>query len=290
VTPGTPEAPFSECAAATDDLPLRQGDVVEFIAPTSTRFGIVVTADCDIAQLKHNNTISYVPLLALPSFLATFFVPRRLDRALPQLRQDLTRRLTAARQQAQPNSSPFSEEAIDVWVNNADAVAITEAVETPKERREDLIALINTYRRAREARGSDDIDVGVDALTAIGVYRGTTNEKALAKIQEEIQGYLRSLPGDAFFIGSIGETPELRSGFIAYLRILRELHPSNVALRPADLRSAEVHVKRVARLKSPYVYRLTQQLASVFASIGLPTEYETERDRLAKTVKAPKDS
>lgn len=286
----TPESSFSECAVATDDLPLRQGDVLAAIEPTAIPLGIVVTADCDIAQLKHNNTISYVPLFALPKFLATFYIPRRLDRALQQLRQDLTSKLTVIRQKTRSGSSPFSPEAIDVWVDGSDAATIAASVETPQGEQETLVALINTYKKVREARDSADLNVGMDTLASIAVYRGATREKALAKIQDDIQGYLRSLPGDAFFIGNIGAEAESRTGFIAYLRILRELDPSTVALRTADLRSAEVRTRRIARLKSPYVYRLTQQLASVFASIGLPTIYETERDRLAKAVRPPEDS
>lgn len=289
----TPDPPFSECASATDDLPLRQGDVIEAVVPMDRdlQFGIIVTADCDIAQLKHNNTISYVPLFVLPRFLAAFYIPRRLENALKQMRKDLTRQITMIRKELRPESSPFSEEAIDVWVDGSDGAAIAAAIEAPPTRRRDeLIALANTYRNARGARGTEDLNVGVAALTAIGVHRGSTNEKALTKTWEEIHGYLKNLPGDSFFIGSIGDAPRLRAGFVAYLRILRELHPANVALRPADLRSADVRVKRIARLKSPYVYKLTQQLAAVFSSIGLPTVYESERDRIATVLKTPEAS
>lgn len=282
------QPPFSECAAATDDLPLRQGDVIEALAPADpeSRFGVVVTADCDIAQLKHNNTVSYVPLFVLPRYVAAFYIPRRLERILKQLREDLTRRATTIRQQQHPDSAPFSEGAIDVWVEGADGAAIAAALEAPADkRRNEFIALADTYRAARLARGAEDLEAGVKALTLVSQYRGSTAEKALSKTWDEIHGYVRDLPGDAFFIGSIGEVPELRVGFIAYLRVLRELHPTQVALRPADLRSADVRVKRIARLRSPYLYRLTQQLASVFSSIGLPTAYETERDRIASVLR-----
>ena len=30
-------------------------------------------------------------------------------------------------------------------------------------------------------------------------------------------------------------------------------------------------------MRSPYIYRLTQQLAAVFTAIGLPLEYESNR-------------
>lgn len=121
--PEIPALPFSECEPATDDRPLQQGDVVEHIAKApdlDIKYGIVVTADCDIAQLKHNNTLSYVPLFSLPSTLITFFFPRRFEKAISNARRDLTRLATAMRQQVEPAASSFSEEAIEIWLQSTD--------------------------------------------------------------------------------------------------------------------------------------------------------------------------
>jgi hypothetical protein len=70
------------------------------------------------------------------------------------------------------------------------------------------------------------------------------------------------------------------NGWIAYLRLVREIQHDQVAVRQPDLRRKATTAKRVARLRSPYIYRLTQQLIDVFAAIGLPSEYEESRSSL----------
>jgi len=83
------------------------------------------------------------------------------------------------------------------------------------------------------------------------------------------------------FLSSIGNDDD--SGYVAYLRLLRELKDNQVALKPSS-RSFEITHERIAHLKPPYLYRLTQQLGAVFSSIGLPTEYEASRDTLTQGV------
>ncbi|MDP3897797.1 MAG: hypothetical protein Q8Q62_14085 [Mesorhizobium sp.] len=58
------------------------------------------------------------------------------------------------------------------------------------------------------------------------------------------------------------------SGRIAWVRHIWQVSVSDIALKTSDVsyRKGE----RIARLDSPYRYRLTQLMAQVFADIGLP--------------------
>ena len=70
-------------------------------------------------------------------------------------------------------------------------------------------------------------------------------------------------------------------GYVAYLRLLRELKETQVALKASNMSSTITH-ERIGHLNSPYLYHLTQQLGAVFASIGLPEEYEESRNKSAE--------
>jgi hypothetical protein len=132
----------------------------------------------------------------------------------------------------------------------------------------------------------------MEALARIRVRQGAAPAKAYERIWAEIHATIRSLPGDSFFVGRLGSMPS--AGWVAYLRLVREIQHDSVAIRQPDLRKPGTVAKRVARLRSPYIYRMTQQLIDVFAAIGLPTEYELSRtgvvDRLASPKTTPETS
>jgi hypothetical protein len=111
---------------------------------------------------------------------------------------------------------------------------------------------------------------------------GGDRAKLLEKLQADIASKITDLPGDSFFLGTVLE--DRPKGFVAYLRLVREIRGDEIALKHADLRSSSVRAKRIARLTSPYIYRLTQQLGDVFSSVGLPTEYEDHRRAVLKAL------
>ena len=106
-----------------------------------------------------------------------------------------------------------------------------------------------------------------------GAKDGRTEQQVLEKVQ--------TMPGDCFFLGTLGQGSG--AGYVAYLRIVRELRASEIAVRMTDLQDGDVKAKRVAATKAPYLYGLTRQLGDVFASIALPSEYEEARDTIMKS-------
>lgn len=97
---------------------------------------------------------------------------------------------------------------------------------------------------------------------------------------KELSGSLASLPGDAMFISSLAA--DASEGYVAYLRRIHEVNDRDVA-RSAQFNTGKFI--RVGRLRAPYIYALTQQVGSVFGSIGLPAEYETQRTETAELFK-----
>src|SRR5256885_8963072 len=71
--PYTPlsQSQFSECTPNTDAAPLHQGDIFHWLASVDpwSKFGLIITADCDIRKNKHRGILSYVPILTLRDYL-----------------------------------------------------------------------------------------------------------------------------------------------------------------------------------------------------------------------------
>lgn len=270
---------FTECTEVGAGDPLRQGDVFIFVDDGHEQDlwrwgGIVVTADCDLANNKHGGIVSYVPVLPLRDYL--------MQRLLPKYAEDVRQRrfkapldLIADMENDSRRSSRISRRAVESWVAqpncHAEMMEHFKPANADRERRlEDLVNAIQICGRALDSSSYEEI-VAVLAELHPPTKKSTPEQRLV----EEIRNRLRNLPGDSFFMSSIGSDDE--GGFVAYLRLVREIRMDQVATNYYDRQVRSVAAHRVSRLRAPYVYRLTQQLAEVFASIGLPEEYENSR-------------
>lgn len=268
----------TEVVAVDDDRPLRQGDVVRWLdAERPWRVhGLVVTADCDIAQTKHGGILSYVPILPLRDYLAQFMLPAKVRRALRPKYDEVfsqIRRWQAANRPEMPE--PLSDDLIADWIASSGSSAVTEELRVV-EPAQAFHSAVRVIRQAEEALQGDDFNSLAVALIAARGGGGAKRKSPDQILWAELTDAVRSLPGDAFFLNGIDRDAGGR-GFVAYLRLVRESSEAEIAIRTPDLRRESVRAVRVGRLQSPYLYALTQQLGSVFSAIGLPTEYEDER-------------
>ena len=277
---------FSECIPITDSSPLRQGDIIEGCSPTLdawSKFGIIVTADCDLARDKHNGIVSYVPILELSDYLRLFFLYRRIKNEIFRTNKDLIGDIRKHQKERLPEfPEPLSDDAVNSWIDTTSSEVIAEDLQLqPGLAREQFISRINIYKNLSSALNAERIEVQVSALQSSN-YRKT--------FWQDITSHLEKLPGDLFFLNSLNRTKSNKKGYIAYLRLVREVRERQIAIRTPDLEHAFVTMKRISRLDSPFRYQLTRQMADVFASIGLPSEYEAARrstaENLGKTTDA----
>lgn len=284
-----PTPPFSECDDVTDDSALVQGDVFEWLERKDDpwlQFGVIVTANCDILHQKHRGILSYVPVLAIEDYLRIFFFPSALQKGVKSIAEQLGRTLLAdevadaIRAYQAENLADFPEPLSDSvalrWALTLTPEGLADELQiTDPGPRKKFVTLVEDFRSVEAAVTGGAYAAQWNALVRLRVRQGPTAEKARERIWSEIRASIKDLPGDRFFLGRLGSVPG--DGWIAYLRLVREIQHDQVAIRQPDLRKKETVAKRVARLRSPYIYRLTQQLIDVFAAIGLPSEYEESR-------------
>ena len=260
---------------------MRQGHVFRWIEASDgashdpwKQVGIIVTADCDLAQGKHGAFLSYVPLLRATDYLRLFVLPQILEKSLRPKVDELHAKLAMIQQALQPaHPQPISPEVLRSWLTELGTSAVLTELGMPqgaqRDRASELFSLVEHAWLALKTSTFDSL-----FAAAVAVRGGT--ETHAQKVRDQLREKLRSLPGDAFYLTSLPEIDDF--GFIAYLRLVREISASAIAIRYTDTRRSDVKAIRFAKLTAPYLYRLTQQLGEVFSSIGLPTEYEAERD------------
>lgn len=268
-----------DCAQRDELEPLRQGDVFRWNNRSKdprSEFGIVVTADCDLAQAKHRDILSYCPLLELGSFLNAFWLPDDLRRATDKQAAKVAERLTAARRRTRPEyDADVSGPILVGWVRRRGAEGVLRDATGSAGDRQSISADLSVLATLLRGTESDDSAVRVEALIRYRAGNDSVSqvdrEKHLDAIWKDYRSRLRNLPGDLFAIN--GLSPSHPEGYVAYLRRVREIAPESIALRPADERRG-LPATRIGRLRTPYRFRLTQKLAAVFADIGLPPDYD----------------
>lgn len=278
---------FSECEPALDDRPLRQGDVFRFHDADDDawqRLGVIVTGDCDIARNKHAGRLTYVPILSAHSYLSIFWLPRRLDALGGRLGERLVPMMRKIQQANLPQfTAPLSAERAQSWTIEKGPASVADALllgDGP-----DRDAFLKFAAAFVEVATANERSFGEQCRAVCSGYcaLGTAKDgaSALGRFEGELENYLANLPGDALFLSCL--TQEHVDGYVCYLRVLRDVADDDIAVTQSQAAKG-TRASRIAHLTSPYLYRLTQQLAEVFASIGLPDEYEQSRSGYAATI------
>jgi len=273
---------FSECISVPDGTDLQQGDVFAFHKEDEggdpwRQIGIVVTADCDLANDKHRGILSYVPVLSLRGYLAQITMPKiAVDQRSRSLRRlsEVVKQVETIRGHTVGLSDRAMEEFATMEDGPAELAAYFDPIPADQFNQiEVAISEIKVCDRVSALSSYEDI---FSAL--VQIFRPSKRKTAEEILTAELRNRLNNLPGDAFFISSLGDAR--RDGYVAYLRLVRELRATQVCTAYIRRHGRGISAERISRLRAPYLYRLTQLLAEVFASIGLPEEYESAREEV----------
>lgn len=262
----------------------QQGDIVKFrkMEAPWQKWGIIVTADCDIDKNKHRGILSYVPIIELHDYWKLFTLPKQLLKAESAFLEQLLIRVRSIYQR-DGKPADLGIDSIHAMIMGASDSDILRLLKIPPDDIGKWTDIFLIYRRLKRRDDEDSIyeviKLIADTKTAMS---GDASNRTL--VMKDIERTVESLPGDAFFISRLPD--EVAQGYVAYLRLVRELDSNRIAVIAKDLSRDDVIAQRVGRIISPFLYRLTQQLAQVFSDIGLPSEYEKDRLYVANLAKA----
>jgi hypothetical protein len=263
----------------TDEPQLRQGDIFvwhdrNYRRPWQT-FGILITADCDLVQDKTHGRLSYLPALTMEDYLWTFWRPEKFGPVLLERETTLESRLNKCLSRLRGSGAGISKEAAIAWVRRAGAdQLITELGLTDPGQIKDLRASIDAYVLVRDLIGSSTPDLDL-LRKCYPMKNKRASESDHTDLARELQNSVTNLPGDVFYLSGIDGLEQF--GLFVMLRHVSQCDASDLAKSPDELRLGTAKAKRVARLNSPYVFALAQNLARVFSDIGLPKSYDDRR-------------
>jgi hypothetical protein len=276
---------FPEWAELQPGSPVRQGDVLAALTPDSDSWRqllVVLTADCDLAGSKHGGALSCVPVLTHVDYLLSYTYERLRGALLERLVRELLEvHIKAA--SSMPGFPQVSPSRLQQWLVESDTdsvVSTLRLVGQPALRFRELAREMNILTREVPASITSATRLLADAKLVLG--DGKSRDKTATSVAADLASSLRKLPGDALFLNEV--SPKHTCGYVVYLRRVIEVDDNSV-VRTRSRLPPDAKFIRTSRLRSPYVYALSQQFGAVFSAIGLPTEYENARDSLLNRLK-----
>lgn len=254
---------------AQDDL-IRQGDVIRrYGTAGKLQWGLVVTADCDIAQNKAGDRVTWLSIVPAADFLRNRWAPDQLLRLRQRQSQTATDALNAQIRKRDESLATLTAASLERWLATHEPAAIWDALVPAVPIPPKLLATLTVIGLAAGQPGpTDPLERLRAAWTALG--RDAAQQRAA------LTDALASGGGfpDFFLLPDLPAADQY--GHVVLLRDIAALRASELYPSEQDVRIAGMpHAwHRVARLDDGIRFAITQKLAFLFSRIGLPTAFE----------------
>lgn len=242
---------------------LGQGDIISLEYPdgkTGPELGLVINADCDLANNKTDGTIAYVPIFSFREYLALFWVPSHLE--------------TIANESA--------KRVVDVTKAGAsgtdDLILLLESL-SQDEAVDRLCGISGVNKKSRKIIEEHVCKLTICRDKLLAPY---ARFELLCRLHNDPQKHARTLiesarksMGDGhFFVSDLVDRPDL--GFIIRMRRIYSLPEecvfTSIAAQASGSAGDHVTAVRIARLRPLYRFKVLQLFAHQFSKIGLPDQ------------------
>ncbi|MDX7820536.1 hypothetical protein JJJ22_10995 [Aeromonas caviae] len=220
---------------------LKQGDLIKFTDETDPlrKVGIVVTADCDLSNKKHAKLVTLIPVVTVKDIMENYLLLEDCDRKKEQIENYAFREL---RIEKQPDIE-INQALLRSSIENTSGSDISESILTA-------------------------VKIVTDQVTSISIseYTNLMHTLGISKKKADALSDQIRTRGDLLILPSPQDLGVTNN--IAWVRQIWQVPLTSIALRTSETSSRKG--EKIARLESPFRYRLTQLMAQVFSDIGLP--------------------
>lgn len=296
-----------ECEQALPGHVLRQGDI--FAAHPGTenwtnpwrRFGVILTADCDLEQQKGGPSLVYVPIIGLKTYLADVWIPdhaaglfelatRQAEKALAELNDHRVTPRHLLRQSAEEISKQLGMPVPEVGAA-ADEIAGESKSEDTKSRDKarrkqfdriirlrDALSVLSDLKAPKDPSGAPQLGEMLDRLFPQHEYVKPIGKPGPAARRDLVYSSLSDLIQesrvDTWPISDlVAMDPEMRAdedfGFVVDLRRFAVLETAKIQTSRATWLGGPDYYLRICRLRGLYKSALMQKFANLFVRVGL---------------------
>ncbi len=219
---------------------LTQGDLIKFEDQTESlrTVGIVVTADCDLENKKHARLVTLIPVVSVKTLMENYLLPEDCEKKRAQIENYVFKQFEIDRNQELDARKAILKEKMASSLFGPETAQIIAAKFATDQL--DIIS-VKEYKSLMSAM--------------------TIDIKKSDSLNQQINGR-----GDLLVLPNLQKLGV--NGDVAWIRHIWQVPLGSIAIRTSEVSSRQG--ERIARLDSPFRYRLTQLMAQVFSDIGLP--------------------
>lgn len=256
----------------TEDI--RQGDIIRKLNPKTCEadaFGIVITADCDIAQKKAGERYTWLEILPMAAYIEGPWAQEQLRKIAEKRAKAICDYLNGQIRKLHPGLTALTHESLVQWLRSktAEEVMATATGQTK----------IADSKQLRELQGfaltvsGDEAQSAFSRLKAAWILFGVEEKNQ----QESVRNAFKDGGGfQDYFV--LPELPlQTGLGFVVMLRSMWSIMASDLYCTEQDARIQDRPdaFHRVGRLNDGIRFSITQKLAFLFSRIGMPKTFES---------------
>jgi hypothetical protein len=253
------------------DQPIRQGDVFGFWdwrtrAPLA-RFGVIITADCDIENGRPDQELVYLQILAQSDYVDIFWSRSKLTVCRKKAVYDVLGQVNKLRHARDNNALALTIPDIEQWIASdtpsdiAHAIGMADGSEAER--------LIRNLEHAKNTIQLTSTPLGTSCLDPLVQVRGQTREVLLRQAAND----LKSERDDVFFLTSLTDAEDSTGYYILLDHIgVLPRHQLSDSLDAVSRGARAAY--RFGTLAKTYKYSVAQRFAFLFQRIGLPDDHK----------------
>lgn len=245
---------------------LAQGDILRVASQngySASDLLCVITADCDLANEKHQGRILCLPLFSMRNYISSFQLALEVNQTRTLLANEVVKRVAAFR--AMNGRAAISEERAPQWVREKGPQHVLSAldIEIGTDGYAQFVELSMLFIQSVP----QDIHFQIDWLQRGMSYldAGTKNDYGEKKAKEKVSNLIKQPPKDVYLLAEV--SPNDREGYVLALRFAEQVLDVDISLTPG---SADTTYCRISRIVSPYIYSISQKFGVLFTAVGLP--------------------
>ena len=263
-----------------DTEEVRQGDIIRKLNPKTgeATLGIVITADCDIAQRKASERYTWLEIVPMAAYIEGPWAEDQMRKLSEKRSKAICEYLNGQIRKQQQGLAPLTHESLVKWLRSKTAEEILARVTGKVPTAED--------KPLRDLQG---FALTVSADKTESAFRRLKAAWALFGIEEKNQqDSVRSAFKDGGGFQDYFVLPELPRqtgiGFVVMLRSMWTIMAPDLYLTEQD---ARIHDRpdafhRLGRLNDGIRFSITQKLAFLFSRIGMPKTFESACETAAE--------
>ncbi len=261
---------FFKSISDQDDL--RQGDIIKGTSEAGIPlYGVILTADCDIAQNKSGGKITWLEIVSVRRYIEEYWSVEQLDKLSEKYGRVVRELLNSRIRKIDAKLVPLQQNSLADWLKSSEPEEIARQV-YGGEKSADLdrvkrllIGLSFSFGFNGPPRPFEKLTAAWD-LFNIDVTKRREAIASLFKSSGGFQDYflLPELPGIVGY------------GYVVLLRSISTLGMNEVYVNEIDARinNSPDAFFRLGRLHDGIRFAIAQKMAFLFSRIGMPTSYE----------------